>query len=402
MGVGLNFFQRINPAWFLTAAAFFLPIKPAPVNIFLFLAVLTGFTSAPIRHRISQYCKHPVSIAAFVLVAYLFLTSLFPSSEMKLAGDYATKYFRLLLLPVVAAILSVQPKPARLLDWFSFSVFLSVLASYGAIFGLLDSAAPTYFKEHLTHNFFVAVGCSWAVYRIVKPEEAITSIALKATICLAVLLSLVNLFVFIPGRSGWITLFLIPALVGFQYLGFRKGMFFAVALGATALVLFLTVDVVQMRVMQIFTEFKLWSEGSALAKQTSFGQRMLYWSISVEAIQANPLFGYGLGGVMDAVREGSIARNFEPFPNPHNQYLLLLLQGGVVALILYFLLIWNVLKYSAGQLIGWVTVGVYLVNNLINSFHYDFAESLFFVFLVALGLAQTSLFDKTTVGEPPR
>lgn len=388
MGVGLNFVQRINPAWFLAGAAFFLPIKPAPVNLFLLLALLSSFTSANIRARIADYCKHPVCVTAFVLVSYLYLTALFSSSDWKYAGDYATKYLRLLFLPVVAAILSVQHRPSRILDWFSLGVLLSVIASYSAILGLIESDVPTYFKAHLTHNFFVAVGCAWAVYRIFKADEEMSSLIFRLLVGIAVLISLVNLFVFIPGRSGWITVFLIPSLIGFRYLGFKRGLLLAVALGLGAIVLFLTVDVVKTRVLEIFTEFELWSQGSSLAKETSFGTRMLYWTISGEALLANPWFGYGLGGVFNSVTEGSLARNFEPFPNPHNQYLLLMLQGGLVALFLYFLMIWAMLKSGTAQIVIWVTVGVYLINNLINSFHYDFAESLLFVFLVGLGLAQ--------------
>ena len=358
------------------------------MNLLLVLALLTSFTSESIRTRIAEYCKHPVCITAFLLVLYLYLTSLFPSSDLQYAGDYATKYLRLLFLPIVAAILAVQQRPSRILDWFSLGVFLSVLASYGAILGLIESDVPTYFKAHLTHNFFVAVACAWAVYRIFKAEDELTSTMCRLLVGMSVILCLVNLFVFIPGRSGWITVFLIPTLVGFRYLGFRKGLLLAVALGLGAIVLFLTVDVVKIRVLEIFTEFELWSQGSSLAKETSFGTRMLYWTISAEALLANPWFGYGLGGVFDSVTEGSLARNFEPFPNPHNQYLLLMLQGGLVALILYFLMIWAMLKSGTTQIVIWVTVSVYLINNLINSFHYDFAESLLFVFLVGLGLAQ--------------
>jgi O-antigen ligase len=387
VGVGLSFLQRINPAWFLAGAAFFLPIKPAPVNLLLLIAMLAGLASAQVRKSLVLFLKHPVCISAFVLVLYLYLTAFYPQSDLHLAGDYATKYLRLLFIPVIAAILVNTDKPEKILDWFSLGVFLSVLASYGVILGYLQSELPTYFKAYLTHNFFVAVAATWVIYRITNSSGLAASMHIKLLLGFAVFISLVNLFVFIPGRSGWLTVLLIPFVLGFHFLGLKRGIWIAIALGIAAGVMFLSLDVIHMRVMQVFTEFDLWSSGSVQAKETSFGQRMLYWTISLEAIQHSPWFGYGLGGVASAVENGATLRNFEVFPNPHNQYLLLTLQGGVVALFMYFVFIGQVFKHARNQVVLWLTMLVYMVNNLINSFHYDFSESLLFVILIGLGLA---------------
>ena len=73
--------------------------------------------------------------------------------------------------------------------------------------------------------------------------EEMSSSVFRLLVSLAVMLSLVNLFVFIPGRSGWITVFLIPALVGFRYLGFKKGLLLAVALGLAVLMLRFSLEV---------------------------------------------------------------------------------------------------------------------------------------------------------------
>ncbi|MFN7508067.1 MAG: hypothetical protein ACK5Q1_21170, partial [Limnobacter sp.] len=81
------------------------------------------------------------------------------------------------------------------------------------------------------------------------------------------------------------------------------------------------------------------------------------------------------------------------FYNPHNQFLMFMLQGGVIALILY-LWFFGVAVYRSTQS-AWSHTYVlpllmmYLVGNLLNSFHFDFAESMGFVFLYAVLLGNT-------------
>lgn len=387
--MGVNWVQRINPAWFLAGAAFFLPIKPAPVNLFLLLAFVTALFFKEIHLNLLMLLKHPVTLSAFALVCFLFFTALYPGSDSQLAGDYATKYLRFAFIPMIAAVLMTTEKPSRLLDWFSLGVFLSVLASYGAILGLLESDLPTYFKAYLTHSFFVAIACSWAVYRIFFSPELNRRTVVRTFIAIGVLLSLVNLFVFVPGRSGWMTALLIPFLLGLRVLGVRKGLLIGFGLFCIALLLFAVSDVVRLRVVEVFSEFHMWSSGDPQTKETSLGQRMLYLTISLGAIQTSPWFGHGLGGVVAAVSDAAISKNFEPFQNPHNQYLMLLLQGGFVALGLYLVMIVAILKTMPGNVIAWLAIVVYLTNNLINSFHYDFSESLFFAVIIGLALAET-------------
>ena len=93
--------------------------------------------------------------------------------------------------------------------------------------------------------------------------------------------------------------------------------------------------------------------------------RMSIWSYAVKALSDSPLFGYGAGNAMDAVRELSGVAFQEN--NVHNIYLQVATDFGMFGLILYFALIgffvWKVIAgrrvdESAAYLIEYLMVGL--------------------------------------------
>ena len=170
MGVGLSFVQRVNPAWFLAGAAFFLPIKPAPVNLLLALGLVFVLINQSTRARLASSLKHPISLAAYALIVWLLITIFFESSNFDSARDYLSKYLRLLLLPFLAAAFLKPQDTFAVFDAFCIGVFVSVLGSFAVVLGWFPwpegSESPLLFKLHITHNFFIALATGYVAYRL--------------------------------------------------------------------------------------------------------------------------------------------------------------------------------------------------------------------------------------------
>lgn len=121
---------------------------------------------------------------------------------------------------------------------------------------------------------------------------------------------------------------------------------------------------------------------------TSIGERVMYLTASWSAFLQAPMLGYGLGGIENAVQPFTSAAAWPVFYNPHNQFLMLMLQGGLLALALYAWFYAAVVYQSTRQ--AWTHTHVlplllmYFVGNLLNSFHFDFAESVGFVLVGAV------------------
>jgi O-antigen ligase len=75
-----------------------------------------------------------------------------------------------------------------------------------------------------------------------------------------------------------------------------------------------------------------------LNENISFVERGTIWKNAVQNIVVAPIFGYGTGAVQISQDMEGISRS------AHNNYLQLTIFGGVPALILYFILIFNSLK----------------------------------------------------------
>lgn len=392
----MNWVQQINPAWFLAGAAFFLPIKPAPVNLLLLLAVLFVFANPKHRLQIKPLLLHPISLSLYALVAWLLITLAFESSNMASARDYLSKYLRMLLLPFLAAAFLTGQDRLRVFDYFCAGVFVSVLGSFAVALGWFPwpegSESPLLFKLHITHNFFIALATGYVAYRL-HTEWHNSRLLIKVVVLTAVALALYNFFLMVEGRSGWVAMAVLPVVIAYQRIGFKGSLLAAIAVLVVVLAMYLGSDFFHTRVNAVFTEVQQWIDGQAVAQETSNGRRLSFWLHSVEAFAQAPWVGYGMGGFEAAVAPHAQAAGFTfAFNNPHNQYLLFAVQGGALALVLYGIFVGAILlRHSSQHLVllhGFVLA--YVLLNLLNSFHYDFAEGVFFI----LGLAALAFRTK--------
>jgi len=89
----------------------------------------------------------------------------------------------------------------------------------------------------------------------------------------------------------------------------------------------------------------------------SIGIRAAYWIITYDAFKEHP-FGNGLGNYSQAIQEqinknknnytfiNKNTKNFMIKYHPHNQYLLILLESGIIGLLLFFNIIYQLIVYK--------------------------------------------------------
>lgn len=389
----MNWFQRINPAWFLAGAAFFLPIKPAPVNLLLAIAILFSLINSECRQTIGRLFTRVELVPLWLLLGYLALTFFHPGNDESNYSEFISKYGRLFLIPFLASIL-INPENRYLVGKGFLAGMGVVLAlSYAVWFGVDPSyfgakatdmyaipSNPTVFKSHITHNFFLVVAIYLWILSIFRSEKLLS----KLIFALLTLLALVNLFGMIDGRTGWLVFMVVPLYFGYQKLGLKGFVIAGVAFVALLVSAYFLVDNVHDRFSTTWLEVQQVLQDKP-QQETSIGERVMYLTASWSAFINAPLFGYGLGGIQAAVQPFTSAAGWPPFYNPHNQFLMLVLQGGLLALVLY---IWffGVAVYRSSQN-TWSSTYVlplmmfYLVGNMLNSFHFDFAESVGFLIL---------------------
>jgi len=184
------------------------------------------------------------------------------------------------------------------------------------------------------------------------------------------------------------TLVVIPVLLiffGLRQFG-AKGTLALAAIGAvlTAL-LWMSSPHLRKRVVGLVDEVHAYQSGKA----TSAGQRLHYWTNSIEFIKEAPVAGHGTGTIRQLFEKVSGGISEWQTANPHNQSLAVGIQLGIVGILaLWALWLSHFLLFrTEAGLAAWVgeiVVVQNVVSSLFNSHLFDFTQGWIYVFGVGV------------------
>ena len=145
------------------------------------------------------------------------------------------------------------------------------------------------------------------------------------------LLTVLNVFFVMTGRSGFLVMLVfISMAVWWQLPGRWRWLVVGLPFVLGALMMVLSPRF-QTKTSQVVKDVISYQQGSVESNQ---GQRLDYWHRSLLAVQENPFIGHGVGSWrMNYHRLGG--RQADAPSNPHQQYLLWLVEAGVVGCILF-------------------------------------------------------------------
>jgi O-antigen ligase len=204
----------------------------------------------------------------------------------------------------------------------------------------------------------------------------------------------------LQGRTGYVILMLLLAWFAWSALaryfqqrgkvwGWRQGVLVTAAGVLMVSSMYMLSPRLHDRVETVKQELQAWhpelgNEGS------SSGQRLDYYYNTLHIVERNWWSGVGTGGFPDAYAEQIQGTNAIPTRNPHNEYLMITVQTGILGLLLLLYLYyteWRVaplLESAYAQDAARGLVLAFVVNCLFNSALHDHADGLFFAFMSAL------------------
>ncbi len=398
---------------------FFLPISTGVASIFLVLSIICAvslilFGTYDLVDRAYLF-KFPF-LAFLIFFVILSVSAIFTSVSWRDSISVLNKYLEIALIPLLAFFIAYYDKlRRRCLNGFAVALFITLIISYLRYFdvyilnfeqvsgylpklGGLDN--PTVFKWHITHNFFMAFAVLFWGYRAVQCFSK-RNIWFYIQVLLMVA-ALLNVLLLVQGRIGYIVLlcgivyFLIHRL---RYRGMIYGFLFT-GLFATLLISF--PNNFYHRLAVGFSEIYSWS--SSEASFTSMGLRLEFIYHSLKLISKNWFFGVGLGNFAQVYGDHVAVLGLTHSVNPHNQYILFLVETGMVGLVAFLVLNYVCWQSSARLSDFWkhatrIILLSYGVANLFNSFLFDFSESLFFSLFIALSFSELIKFKKSAAQE---
>lgn len=381
---------------------FAVPISVALDNLLL-AAVLLGVLFN-IRAVWQIATQHPVARAAWLLFAVLFIAIFYGAAPLREAAGILGKYADLAFVPLFMLMLSDEVVRRRARYAFLASMGLTLLLSFMVGLNLLPvqhwmntfatPANPVIFHSHITQNNMMAFAVFLALLNL---RVAATRWA-QAAWGLYALLGTVNVLFMVQGRTGYVILLVLLGWFAWTTMarhmhgrgrawGWRQGMAVMLALTALAAAAYQASPRLHDRVGLVMSEYRAWQPDHG--KDTSTGQRLDYYYNTLQIVRQHPVFGVGTGGFPAAFAQQTQGKDVLQTRNPHNEYLMITVQTGVLGLALLLSLFYT--QWRCAPKLGTPfeqdaargLVLAYLANSLFNSPLLDHADGLLFAFMAA-------------------
>lgn len=385
---------KTSATWCAIALGFSLPISTAASNLLLAAIVVLFALSGDYKGKFQAIAGNPVAKAVLIFCALILFGCLYGSGSLSDKLHYLGKYLTLLAVPLLVPLFTARASRVHALAAFCAAMLLTLALSCLIRLGWLptgllplmatpnpaDGPNAIVFKLAITHGFLMA----FAAFLLAVGAAQAESLRVRRALTVLAALAAFNVLFMVIGRTGYVVLAALGVYFFFCRFG-RRGVVLA-ALG----LLFVCAAADQWseafheRASKAIAEASAWKPGRG--DQTSIGLRFDYYTNTLAIVRDQPLFGVGIGGFELAYQQKVADTGMAPSNNPHNQYLLIAAQLGLVGLA-FLVWLYAVIWRGAGRLappFGEIAHGLLLaivIGNLFNSFMLDFTERTFFAWL---------------------
>lgn len=336
--------MRLEKVTFYSLFLFMLlvPFSRAFVSFCVFYFPVLLFLNFGFKGVLERIKQTPVVLYLILFIAYMSLTLLW-TERFEDADGILKLYFLLSLIPSMAFLMKSEwLKPLALA--FLFSLSMSSALSMGHYLEWWQIKNETQlntspFMNSIHYSIFMAVGAMTTLYLTVTLK--LNTMKRLGLLALS-LLFMATLFLS-DGRTGQLSFLVAVCLMIILF--FRNnmkllwGLIFAVLIATYGI--YNSVPQFHNRVNTIFVDIHKMKEG---IWNTSVGLRLSYWLLAKEIVVEYPLFGVGFGdyklGAKEALEKKDFgieegAKEFLTHRHFHNQYLMVVVQGGIIGLALF-------------------------------------------------------------------
>ena len=360
--------------------------------------MLVAFAFVPdASSRLNRVLREPLGLGWLAFVAALLLAALvgsvLHSPQAALRGLFDWRHF--LLLPVALAVFDTPASRLR------FALVLVVLAVVGALavlvalqvgFSRNDVFPGVVLRNTVTQALTFSIGALLA--GLLAATQTQWPRGARLLLALAALALIAQLAFLQSGRSGFVGLAVAIVIATLMMLRGRARIVALVVAPLVGLAVYSAAPNLQQRFGLAVSEMR---NAANLPAYSSMGIRVIIWQTSAELIEARPLLGYGLGGFAPAYEARIKTRYAEgwkalPTSDPHNQYLFLWAEAGLLGLVGFIAFLVGALRQPGEapyRAAGVALLGAWCVNSLFSSHFQVFNEGHLIVLLLGVFLART-------------
>lgn len=357
-------------------------ISPPLANLFLGLSVIATLSIATIRNQLLAFFKTKLGYSCIAFILAIFSGIFYGIESNNVIATSVWGWRKFMMLPIAAAIFMNAPQgKQKLINIFWFACILlaiySFLHFFIPTFSIKNTPPGIVVRNHATQGLFFSVAVIIALSNLKYSKH---TNFLKIMSVVSIPLFVINISMISTGRSGYVAL--IVMLISFIFIFFKE-LTLVKKLLISTLTLFLLVSIFLMssvsnhRIEQAKNEF---STGVITPEFTSVGLRLIFWKNTIELVPNYFLIGTGAGGFEKAYaqhvsKENGVAATITG--DPHNQYLKIMVEHGLIGLIIFMSVIFLLSKQKNSEqfkLIGIPTLLAICCTSLVNSHFSTFNE----------------------------
>jgi len=374
-------------------AAIAAPMSTAVTSVACVVMILAWLMSGQIWQGLKLSAAQPAGKMLLLFFAWLIIGSLYAETSWAEKITTLTSWKKLLYSFVLFGVFYQTAWKKRFVEYYLAAMALAAVIAIPL--WLLDiplrwKAEPGIFMTNHSSQSMAFVLAALCCIFLLKEELS----RQKKRLLLGLLaLFLVNIFFVSPSRSGYLALPVAAVFAFINLYGYKK---IPHILGAATLALALVVltsSTLQQRIRLGVEEITHYQTSE---KVTSMGVRVVFYQNAWELIQNKPVLGYGTSS-FKSVYSAHVAPKYqdwrgEPATDPHNQFLFVWVENGLVGLLLFLAYIFMAVRQGAAQQpYGAIAASVLVAiaaSSLFNSNFKTFPEGNLLAFFVGCLLAQ--------------
>lgn len=375
---------------------FFIPIYTTVTQIIMAVIVVNWAITVPWHEKSKTLFSHPITLWILVLFLIFTVGILYAHVPIADSGKMLFKMSKFLYIPILLPIFKDEKWRKRGVEVFILSMGVTLLLGYLKVYTSLPISSrftqACIFKNHIDTSLLMSMACFFLgqhLFQSKKPFQKVIVLGIMA-------LMTFHILYLCEGRSGQILFFALGLLLCLQRLSFTQSF---LGIGALALI-FLAISFTPSRFNQRMHHLSqdLQQYHQLGETSTSGGQRAEYFLNSLNIAKEHPWIGAGTGTFKQSYEQYAQPRNLRLTTNPHNEYLNILVQWGLVGLIAFLGFCISILKTSfslPSSFERYSLQGVFLtmiIGCFGNSWFMDFTSGYFLVTFIALFIAG-SIFE---------
>lgn len=392
----MNIFNKYE-SWlaFLFGALYFLfPTILFLSNLPLLIIIIIWASTFKNKNYWATSKNNPVIWILCSLYFLILIGIIYTPSNWILISVHLSKYLKFLFAVIIILILTKKEKLQNIaLNAFIVAMLLILLSTWLNIWFLLPwskSQNLGWGQSHYVVGDYITQNVMMAFFTIVAIHKAIQNLTTKKKIFWIVIsiLSAISITHLSEGRTG--LLLLLVAVITYTVI-VTKGRWLIGSLLAILIAssfAFTTSSLIQNRFVQANEEV----QKQGVDHFSSIGHRLYNYKITPMLIAEKPLFGHGTGAYHTEICR--FVDNPDWCPtfswHPHNQFLFLGADHGLIGVALYLSLIIS-LYYTAfksprqdAKIFLYCLASILLVDSLFNTPFYSSRESDFFSYMIGL------------------